>query len=69
MHKFTEKEILKMLKKFFGFTQFKGRQLEIIKAYIRGDGATIPTNTNTKEVGATVTLDWGGGGGTYNPEI
>ena len=36
MHKFTEKEILKMLKKFFGFTQFKGRQLEIIKALLAG---------------------------------
>ncbi|MBP5400904.1 MAG: DNA helicase RecQ [Bacteroidales bacterium] len=36
MHKFTEKEILKMLKKFFGFTQFKGKQLEIIKALLSG---------------------------------
>ena len=36
MHKFTEKEILKMLKKFFRFTQFKGKQLEIIKALLSG---------------------------------
>ena len=36
MQKFTEKEILKMLKKFFGFTQFKGKQLEIIKALLAG---------------------------------
>lgn len=36
MQKFTEKDIKKMLKKIFGFSQFKGNQLEIIKALLNG---------------------------------
>ena len=36
MPTFTEKDIAKMLKKFFGFSQFKGNQLEIIKALLEG---------------------------------
>lgn len=42
-------------------------QLEIIKAFVRADGAVVPTGS-ASEVGATVTLDWKEGGG-YNPEI
>lgn len=44
-------------------------QLEIIKAYIRADGATIPTNTKLNEVGSTVTLDWKDNGGSHDIDI
>lgn len=37
-------------------------QLEIIKAFVRSDGAVVPTGS-ASEVGATVTLDWKEGGG------
>ena len=36
MPNYTEKEIQKMLKKFFGFDTFKGNQLKIIKALLKG---------------------------------
>ena len=36
MKNYSEKEIFKMLKKFFGFSQFKGNQLDIIKALLAG---------------------------------
>ena len=32
----TDKEISKMLKKFFGFDSFKGNQLKIIKSLLKG---------------------------------
>ncbi|MCQ2269792.1 MAG: DNA helicase RecQ [Bacteroidales bacterium] len=36
MATFTDKEISKMLKKFFGFDTFKGNQLKIIKSLLKG---------------------------------
>lgn len=36
MATFTDKEISKMLKKFFGFDTFKGNQLKIIKTLLKG---------------------------------
>ena len=41
MQKFTEKDIKKMLKKIFGFSQFKGNQLEIIKALLDGNDCFV----------------------------
>ncbi|MCK9338515.1 MAG: DNA helicase RecQ [Bacteroidales bacterium] len=36
MQNFTEKDIFKMLKKFFGFSNFKGNQLAIIQSLLSG---------------------------------
>ncbi|MDR1112739.1 MAG: DEAD/DEAH box helicase, partial [Bacteroidales bacterium] len=36
MQTFTDKDIQQMLKKFFGFSTFKGEQLKIIKSLLKG---------------------------------
>ena len=36
MQKYTDKDITKMLKKIFGFDQFKGNQLSIIRSLMNG---------------------------------
>jgi len=36
MHNISDKEIQKMLKKFFGFNSFKGDQLKVIKTLLKG---------------------------------
>lgn len=41
MQKYTEKDIKKMLKKVFGFSQFKGNQLEIIKSLMDGNDCFV----------------------------
>ena len=41
MQKYTEKDIKKMLKKIFGFSQFKGNQLEIIKSLMDGNDCFV----------------------------
>ncbi|MCQ2262937.1 MAG: DNA helicase RecQ [Bacteroidales bacterium] len=41
MQNFTEKDIKKMLKKIFGFSQFKGNQLEIIKSLLDGNDCFV----------------------------
>ena len=41
MQKYTEKDIKKMLKKIFGFNQFKGNQLEIIKSLMDGNDCFV----------------------------
>ena len=41
MQKYTEKDIKKMLKKIFGFSQFKGNQLEIIKSLLDGNDCFV----------------------------
>jgi ATP-dependent DNA helicase RecQ len=41
MQKYTEKDIKKMLKKVFGFSQFKGNQLAIIKSLLDGNDCFV----------------------------
>ena len=41
MQKYTEKDIKKMLKKVFGFSQFKGNQLAIIKSLLEGNDCFV----------------------------